>query len=48
MLSLDDEQGRVEGLVIIEMDDLFEAGGAAHRKNMESLAKKLQFGKMSS
>ena len=49
VLTLDSEsrgpEAKTEGIIVIEVDDLFEAGGERHRRNMEWLAGKLRFGK---
>ena len=36
---------RTQGLIVIEIDDVLEAGNAEHRRRMEWLEKRLRFGK---
>ncbi|CAE7807940.1 unnamed protein product [Symbiodinium sp. CCMP2592] len=35
-----------EGVIVIEVDDLIEAGGSSHRKKFEALEKEITFGKV--
>ena len=52
ILTLDDEPGnakeqpgRTQGIILVEVDDLLEAGGPRHRQKMDELTKRLRFGK---
>ena len=49
VLTLDAESrhadAKTEGVIVIEVDDLFEAGSELRRRKMERLAGKLKFGK---
>ncbi|OLQ06599.1 putative E3 ubiquitin-protein ligase HERC1 [Symbiodinium microadriaticum] len=52
ILTLDDEPGNskehprpTQGIILVEVDDLLEAGGDRHRQKMAELNKRLRFGK---
>ena len=48
VLTLDGADGKdtTEGVIILEVDDILEAGTAIHQKKMELLEKRLRFGKV--
>ena len=48
VLTLDGENGKdtTEGVIILEVDDILEAGATVHQKKMELLEKRLRFGKV--
>lgn len=54
VLTLDAPQGKdgdqdnalTEGIMVLEVDDILEAGGPRHRAKMDELEKKLRFGKV--